>query len=164
MEKEKKPGFIQKMKNIFFRKKPAKLQESDLQSAQQEEKNPFQENRLKIGKSMQEKSNSAGEKILTDFDSIESFIESKGSTNAAEISRALGIPKKRIMNCALVLEKAGLIDVKYPAFGSPKIVFLNKNENGNPEYGNKKIAEISSKKLTEKKQEIKKKKKGGLFG
>ena len=68
---------------------------------------------------------------MTDFDSIEEFIKSKNKTSAAEISEELKIPKKRVLRVALVLEKAGLVEVSYPAVGSPKIVFINKEGSNN---------------------------------
>jgi predicted transcriptional regulator len=110
-EEKKKTGLLHKIKMVFSGKK-----RKELKPEKKPEIKP-----LPQGK----------HKIVTDFDSIESFVKSKTETTIVEISNELEIPKKRVLRVALVLEKAGLVKVNYPAVGSPKILFINKEGNNN---------------------------------
>lgn len=60
-------------------------------------------------------------RIVTDFDKIFSAITEKGKASIGNISKNLGIEKKRVMECAEILESNGLVTINYPAIGDANI-------------------------------------------
>ena len=60
-------------------------------------------------------------RIVTDFDKILSTVQQKGKITMNELNKSLGIEKKRLEECCGILEESGLIELDYPALGSPKI-------------------------------------------
>jgi CBS domain-containing protein len=60
-------------------------------------------------------------KIETDIDSVLELIEKEGSINMIEVSKKLNVSEEKVEEWAKILEKEGIIEIFYPAFGSPKL-------------------------------------------
>lgn len=58
-------------------------------------------------------------KIETDIDSVLELVEKEGSINIFSVKEKLGVSEDRVEDWAKILEKEGLIEIYYPAFGSP---------------------------------------------
>jgi hypothetical protein len=60
--------------------------------------------------------------IVTDFDRINSLVKEKQKISLNEVAKKLKLIPIRVAECANVLEKAGLIEIEYPALGAPKLI------------------------------------------
>ncbi|MCR4368404.1 MAG: hypothetical protein NUV67_00690 [archaeon] len=58
-------------------------------------------------------------RILTDFDRIFTFIAANGRVKMGQISKELGIPRKRVEECCILLQKERQAEVNYPPIGDP---------------------------------------------
>lgn len=58
-------------------------------------------------------------KIETDIDNVLDMVEQAGSISILEISERLSTPEEKIEDWAKTMEKEGLLEIFYPAFGSP---------------------------------------------
>ncbi|MFH1255854.1 MAG: hypothetical protein V1494_01045 [Candidatus Diapherotrites archaeon] len=90
-------------------------------------------------------------RIITDFDRVLSAVQGEGKTSVRVLNLELGIEKKTIDECCAILEESGLIEMRYPAIGSPMIEAAG--------FEAKRKEELSKKK--EEKKAAKKKAKGG---
>lgn len=61
--------------------------------------------------------------IITDYDRILDIVKSYRSIKLDEIARLLGLPEEKVAQELQTLEDNALVEVKYPAFGEPIIVF-----------------------------------------
>jgi hypothetical protein len=60
-------------------------------------------------------------RIVTDFDKVFSLIKSQGRERLGTISKKLSIGRKRVLECAEILEGGGLVTITYPTIGDPYI-------------------------------------------
>ncbi len=61
--------------------------------------------------------------IITDYDRIYELVKRRQSMKLDEIARVLALKEEQVAQELQTLEDNGLVDVKYPAFGEPLIVF-----------------------------------------
>jgi hypothetical protein len=62
------------------------------------------------------------EKLETDFDRIENFVNENGRVKAGQVARALNINPKLVEECARILEQNGLVKIEYPPVGDVNII------------------------------------------
>ncbi|GEM_PF-2584683 len=79
-------------------------------------------------------------RIVTDFDRVYSTVQESQRIQVNRISAQLGIPKKRVEDCAQILESDRLIEMEYPAFGDPFLVLPGYKEKLQKEKEKKKKA------------------------
>ena len=56
-------------------------------------------------------------RIITDFDRVLTLVDDEGRINTGNAAEQLAVPKKRIEECAEILEKDKLIELSYPPIG-----------------------------------------------
>ncbi|MDP2666425.1 MAG: hypothetical protein Q8P05_02915 [Candidatus Diapherotrites archaeon] len=61
--------------------------------------------------------------IVTDYDKILELVKSRRAIKLDEIARLLGLMEEKVAQELQTLEDNGLVDVKYPAFGEPIILY-----------------------------------------
>lgn len=61
--------------------------------------------------------------IVTDYDRIYELVKVKQSIKLDEVARVLGLKEERVAQELQTLEDNGMVDVRYPAFGEPLIVY-----------------------------------------
>jgi DNA-binding Lrp family transcriptional regulator len=62
--------------------------------------------------------------LITDYDKILDVVREKGKIPLDTLAKAVGMDKKSMRDILDVLEKEGLLDVQYPAFGQPVVIDL----------------------------------------
>ncbi|MEK6970616.1 MAG: hypothetical protein AABW68_02885, partial [archaeon] len=61
--------------------------------------------------------------IITDYDRIFELVKRRQSMKLDEIARVLALKEEQAAQEVQTLEDNGLVEVKYPAFGEPLIVY-----------------------------------------
>ena len=60
--------------------------------------------------------------LITDYDKILDEVRKKGKISMDELSKLAQVDKKHMKEILIVLEKEGLVEIKYPAFGQTMVV------------------------------------------
>ncbi len=66
--------------------------------------------------------------IITDYDRIFELVKRRQSMKLDEIARVLALKEEQVAQELQTLEDNGLVEVKYPAFGEPLIVYKRPDE------------------------------------
>lgn len=66
--------------------------------------------------------------IITDYDRIFELVKRRQSMKLDEIARVLALKEEQVAQELQTLEDNGLVEVKYPAFGEPLIVYKRPEE------------------------------------
>jgi hypothetical protein len=66
--------------------------------------------------------------IITDYDRIFELVKRRQSMKLDEIARVLALKEDQVAQELQTLEDNGLVEVKYPAFGEPLIVYKRPDE------------------------------------
>ena len=85
-------------------------------------------------------------RIITDFDRVLTLVDDEGRISIGEAAKRLEISKKRVEECAEILEKDKLIEISYPPIGDAFVQVIDyKNRKKSIDKGKKDVAAAKAK-------------------
>lgn len=74
-------------------------------------------------KKQEKKSEAKAKKVETEFDQFINMVKQKKEVGLEEIERKFNISKEKAEEWARMLESHGLVEIRYPTFGEPRLIY-----------------------------------------
>jgi len=76
----------------------------------------------------EKKSDTQAKKVETEFDQFIKLVKEKKEVGLAEIEKKFNLTREKAEEWARLLESHGLVEIRYPAFGEPKLIYKESKE------------------------------------
>ncbi len=79
-------------------------------------------------KKQEKKSETKAKKVETEFDQFINMIKEKKEVGLDEVEKKFNLSRQKAEEWARMLESHGLVEIKYPTFGEPKLIYKEQKE------------------------------------